>query len=194
MTARLERIGQQIERANRIVNDLRAFVRPSSANPLGLIDPAEVVQSASNLVQHALRLKRVEVSVRLTPALPSVRGRQGALEQVLVNLINNAGDAGASAIEIMCDVLDDAAGRRVRLAVEDNGSGIPDHVLGKLFEQFVTTKPKGVGTGLGLRICRRIVEEMGGAITARNRAVGGARFEIILPAAEPDIAPPGSIG
>jgi C4-dicarboxylate-specific signal transduction histidine kinase len=71
----------------------------------------------------------------------------------------------------------------VRIAVEDSGPGIAPTVLPHLFVDFVTTKPRGKGTGLGLRICRRIVEEMGGSITAANRAEGGARFEILLPAA-----------
>jgi signal transduction histidine kinase len=74
--------------------------------------------------------------------------------------------------------------------VLDNGPGIPEQVLGRLFDRMVTTKPKGAGTGLGLRICRRIVEEMQGTISAANRPEGGACFEILLPLAsrEPDSA------
>lgn len=68
------------------------------------------------------------------------------------------------------------------IAVEDDGPGIANHVLPRLFNSFVTTKPRGQGTGLGLRICRRIVEEINGTITAANRSLGGARFEIQLPA------------
>jgi len=71
----------------------------------------------------------------------------------------------------------------VRIVIEDSGPGIADDVLPRLFDTFVTTKARGKGTGLGLRICRRIVEEMGGSISATNRAEGGARFEILLPAA-----------
>ena len=105
----------------------------------------------------------------------------GKIDQVLINLVNNARDAGATRIELEAAVVDSGDGARLRLAVLDNGPGIPGEVLGRLFDQMVTTKPRGVGTGLGLRICRRIVEEMHGTISAANRPEGGACFEILLP-------------
>ncbi len=100
---------------------------------------------------------------------------------MLINLINNARDAGASRIEIVADAMHHEGRRLVRLAVEDTGPGISPEVLPRLFRTFVTSKPRGKGTGLGLRICQRIVEEMGGTIAASNRPEGGARFEILLP-------------
>ncbi|MPZ35376.1 MAG: hypothetical protein GEV13_31115 [Rhodospirillales bacterium] len=114
-------------------------------------------------------------------AMPRVRGHIGRLEQVLVNLINNARDAGASAIQIDGERAPDAAPPVVRLRVLDNGPGIPADVLPRLFVSFITTKPQGKGTGLGLRICRRIVEEMGGKISASNRPEDGACVEVMLP-------------
>ena len=186
--SKLERIGAQIERAHRIVNDLRAFVRPVTAADSGTVDPAEAVRSAIDLTQHALKLGRVGLSTHLPGVLPPVVGRQGALDQVLVNLINNARDAGATKIDVVGEAVDDdPKAPKVRIAVTDDGPGIPDEVLLKLFTSFVTTKPMGFGTGLGLRICRRIVEEMGGAISARNQPAGGARFEIVLPVAAPEV-------
>ena len=65
--------------------------------------------------------------------------------------------------------------------VEDDGPGIPEHVLARLFEPFFTTKPTGKGTGLGLSISYDIVKRMGGDITAENRSEGGARFRIVFP-------------
>ena len=109
------------------------------------------------------------------------------LEQILVNLINNARDAAARTIELETSTARIEDRVFVRIRVLDSGQGIPPEVMEKLFHSFVTTKPKGKGTGLGLRICRRLVEEMGGEITARNRDGGGACFEILLPQDRPRI-------
>ena len=119
----------------------------------------------------------------MAAGLPHVIGSSGKLEQVLVNLINNAREAGGQTIGITVNTMQNDAGPLVRIAVEDSGPGIAPNILRQLFVAFVTTKERGKGTGLGLRICRRIIEEMGGSITAANRAEGGARFEILLPAA-----------
>ena len=76
----------------------------------------------------------------------------------------------------------------MRIVIDDNGPGIAPEVLPRLFLAFITTKPRGIGTGLGLRICRRIIEEMGGTISASNRPQGGGSLEILLPtASEPDL-------
>jgi signal transduction histidine kinase len=135
------------------------------------------------MTQHAMRLAKVEVAARVEPGLPPAWGLTGKIDQVLINLVNNARDSGATRIELEAGIVDAACGARLRLTVLDNGPGIPEQVLGRLFEQMVTTKPKGVGTGLGLRICRRIVEEMHGTISAANRPEGGACFQILLPLA-----------
>lgn len=183
VAGRLERIGQQVERANRIVNDLRNFVRGHGPEDLMLFNPLMAVQGAINLTQHSFKQAGVVTSVVLADPLPPVRGHISRLEQVLVNLINNARDAGAKTIELHGEKRSAEDGCAVYLAVVDDGPGIPADVLPRLFREFVTTKPRGEGTGLGLRICRRIVEEMGGTIMATNRPTGGARFEILLPSA-----------
>ena len=179
---RLERIGQQIERANRIVSDLRNFVRGHGPEDVSLFSPVTALQSAINLTQHTFKPAGLVTTVTLTDPLPLVRGHISRLEQVLVNLINNAREAGAKTIELCGEKRPDGDGGSVYLAVVDDGPGISPDVLPRLFHEFVTTKPLGEGTGLGLRICRRIVEEMGGTITAANQPGGGARFEIRLPA------------
>ncbi len=74
-------------------------------------------------------------------------------------------------------------GGLVWLMVEDDGPGIDDAILDQVFDPFVTTKPAGQGTGLGLAVCHTIVERLGGSIEARNRSEGGASFEVCLPVA-----------
>jgi PAS domain S-box-containing protein len=181
LLAKLERISQQVEQASRIIGDLRAFVRGTSSDTPEPFDPNEAVRRAIDLTGHGVREAGMTLSERLDRQLPSVVGDAGRLGQVLVNLINNARDAGGGTISIATDTLRKDDRTFVRIAVEDSGHGISAEILPRLFNSFVTTKPSGKGTGLGLRICRRILEEMGGRITAANRAEGGARFEIVLP-------------
>ena len=183
LRSKLDLIARQVERAGRIVGDLRAFVRGAAADEAAPFDPAVAVHAAVDLTQYALRQAGVDLSVSIAESLPSVAGHVGRLEQVLVNLIINARDAGGRTVGIAARPLDRDGRVFVRIVVEDSGVGIPDDILPRLFVAFVTSKPRGQGTGLGLRICRRIVEDMGGTITAANRPEGGARFELVLPAA-----------
>jgi PAS domain S-box-containing protein len=183
LQSKLARIASQVERAGRIAGELRAFVRGTAAEEATPFDPATAVHAAVELTQYATRQAGVTVSVSVAEGLPPVMGRVGRFEQVLVNLIVNARDAGGSAVEVSARPLLRDGRTFVQIAVEDTGPGIPSAILPQLFQAFVTTKPRGTGTGLGLRICRRIVEEMNGTIAATNLAEGGARFEIVLPAA-----------
>ncbi|MBX9776671.1 MAG: PAS domain S-box protein [Xanthobacteraceae bacterium] len=184
LAAKLERIGHQVERATRIVGDLRAFMRGAGAGDDAVpFRIADAVRGAVDLTTHGLRQQQTMVSASLPADLPAVIGHIGRLEQVLVNLINNARDAGSRTISIAASAVERDGRPLVRIAVEDTGPGIAPDVLPRLFVAFVTTKERGKGTGLGLRICRRIVDEMDGSISAANRAEGGACFEILLPAA-----------
>ena len=186
LAMKIDRIQDQVDRAGRIVGGLRAFVRGTSQEVPVRFDPAVAVQGAVNFTRHAMRAAKVALSVSVADDLPTLVGHVGKLEQVLVNLINNACDAGGREAGIAASAPYLEGRRFLRIVLEDDGPGIAADVLPRLFESFVTTKPRGKGTGLGLRICRRIVEEMGGSISAGNRAERGACFEILLPAA-PDV-------
>ena len=181
MQGKLERVAQQVDQASRIIGDLRAYVRGTSSDTPDPFDPNEAVRRAVDLTDHGVREAGMALSERLAARLPAVVGDVGRLGQVLVNLINNARDAGGGTISIATDTVQEDGRTFVRIAVEDLGPGISSEILPRLFVSFVTTKPSGKGTGLGLRICRRILEEMGGRISAGNRAEGGARFEVLLP-------------
>jgi PAS domain S-box-containing protein len=181
LASKLQRIATQTERASRIIGDLRSFVRGTSDAPAAPFDPAAAVKAALDLTRHALTQTKVTVDV--PDGLAVVMGHVERLEQVLVNLINNSRDAGAPTIDLAADLIERNGRPFVRIALADSGPGIAPDVLPRLFETVVTTKARGKGTGLGLRICRRIVEEIGGTIAASNRPEGGARFEILLPVA-----------
>ena len=181
LQGKLERIAQQVDQASRIIGDLRAYVRGTSADTPEPFDPNEAVRRAIDLTDHGVSEAGMALQERLAASLPKVLGDAGRLGQVLVNLINNARDAGGGTIQVATGTVQENGRIYVRIAVEDSGHGIPEEILPQLFTSFVTTKPSGKGTGLGLRICRRILEEMDGRITAANRPEGGACFEIFLP-------------
>lgn len=183
LSSRTQRIAAQVERASRIIGEVRAFVRGTAQDQVAPFDIAVAVRGALDLTSHAAKKAGLAVSVTLVDGLPGVMGHVGRLEQVLINLINNARDAGARAVTVRAGTSKEDGRSFVHITVDDDGPGIAADVLPRLFQAFITTKPRGLGTGFGLRICRRIVEEMGGTISAGNAPTGGARFEIVLPAA-----------
>jgi C4-dicarboxylate-specific signal transduction histidine kinase len=112
---------------------------------------------------------------------PRVSADGVQLKQILVNLVRNAIQAveGRGGAEIAVRI--EARSGRARISVEDRGPGLSAQSEGRLFEPFFTTKPPGKGTGLGLYLCRLLIERNGGIISASNRAGGGASFVIELP-------------
>lgn len=197
---KLERIVTQVDRASRLVMGLRAHARDTLAEDATEFAVAAAVHGAVDLTDHLVRQAGAVLAVAVPIALPPVLGHVTRLEQVLINLINNARDSLAElqdmkrekSISVFAELMVRDGQEFVRLAVEDTGAGLADHVLKNLFVPFLTTKPRGKGTGLGLPLCRRIVEEMGGTIAAANRREGGARFEIVLPTVSKSAAPAGA--
>ena len=141
-------------------------------------DLGEVVRQAGDLVRGRAEHQHVELALQI-PEQPVVADLdRGQIGTVLVNLLLNALDAMPGGGQISVD-LDRAAAGCVRLTVADTGPGLPETVISRLFTPFVTTKP--TGTGLGLSLSARILEEHGGAISGGNRPEGGARFVLNLP-------------
>jgi nitrogen fixation/metabolism regulation signal transduction histidine kinase len=137
------------------------------------------------LVREVLRLyESVAPYMRLELArdLPAVRGDPAQLRQVIHNLLQNAQDALADTPEPRIVMRSEAAEPgKVRFSVTDNGTGFPENLMKRAFEPYVTTKPRG--TGLGLVIVKKIVEEHGGEITIANVAPHGARVSLTFPTA-----------
>lgn len=176
-------IGRQVEKISRIVAGLLAFSRQSSS-ALRPVDLNDVVRRTVSLIEDMTRTRGVAMDLELSPALPWVRADSARIEQVLLNLINNALDAmpDGGRITFRTGLHDEARrGRSVLVAVEDTGSGIPPELLPRIFDPFFTTKEVGQGTGLGLSISYGIMEEHGGAIVAESSPGQGTTFTLELP-------------
>jgi len=184
-TVRLRRIVEQTARTREIVDHLRIFGRIDEG-PVEPIDLNAAVGGALTLVESALRSAGVSLRLDLAAGLPPVRARRVPVEQVVVNLCVNARDA-LQAVDTARRALSITTARgtapgTVVLTVLDTGPGIPDSVMQRLFEPFVTTKPSGAGTGLGLSVCLGTMRGFGGDIAARNTG-GGAEFVLTFRAA-----------
>ena len=156
-------------------------------------DLGEAVRVGCDLLREQMRLDRVDFEANLSLPGPQILGEPGRIQQVIINLVNNARDALAERMprpergaigRIDVRVETDPNNGKALLIVEDNGTGIPAGAMGRLFEPFFTTKPVGKGTGLGLSISYDIVNRMGGKMTVENRPEGGARFCVSFPIAK----------
>ncbi len=146
-------------------------------------DPHAVVREVADLVAQRAAENGATVALDLDPAMPTVPLDRGAVHCCLLNLLTNAIDAAAGgAIRVATRWA--AEGRRVEIAVRDSGPGIPQELHGRIFEAFFTTKGSK-GTGLGLAVSRKVVEELGGRLTVQSAPGQGATFTISLPAEPP---------
>jgi PAS domain S-box-containing protein len=175
----LAEIGSEAARAGAIVHRLHGFVRKQQPQA-SAIDVNDVVEDGLRLLAFDLRQAGVEVRVALADGLPHVLADAVQVGQVLVNLIRNAIDAMAG---VSPDrrrlVLETAiAGPMVRVAVHDVGCGVTPQAMDHIFDAFFTTKPDGLGVGLAL--CRTIVEEHGGHLSAAPGPAGGMTFAFTL--------------
>jgi nitrogen fixation/metabolism regulation signal transduction histidine kinase len=123
----------------------------------------------------------VRIVSELEPMMPKIRGDETLLRQVLHNLMQNALDALSGVEKPQILVKTERAPSGVRLSISDNGSGFDDNLLSRVFEPYVTSKPKG--TGLGLAIVKKIIEEHQGQVQAMNVPPHGASVSIVLPLA-----------
>lgn len=171
-----------VARVKRIVGDLKTFARGDEED-VGPVDVVKALDAAVRLTQNQLR-HRASLLVD-AGSVPPVSGVESRLTQVFVNLIVNAihalpeGDPEAN--EITLRVLLDE--ERVVVTVADNGSGISPADLERIFDPFFSTKPVGIGTGLGLSVCERIVERFGGDLSVESELGVGATFRVALPMA-----------
>ncbi len=181
---RLAEVREGAERVASIVNHLRSFSR-SGTETRGPVALADVTEAAARFAHNELR-HRARLSTSYAD-VPAVLGSASQLEQVVLNLLVNAAqslpEASAATNEIAVSLRhrDD----RVILKVRDNGVGIPEDVLPRVFDPFFSTKPTGIGMGLGLSICHGIIVAHGGSISVQSQPGQGTTFRLELPAYAP---------
>lgn len=184
LQAKLARIDEQVERAKRIIDQVRRYGRKPSLRSERFVLP-RAIDLAIGFVAEQYRMTGIRLVLDID--LPDdlvVEGEQTLFEQVIVNMLLNARDAfesediGADRRKVTIRAVSD--GIKIRISLTDAAGGISTDILGDVFEPFTTTKPDDKGTGLGLSLSRNIVRKMNGEISVEN-VEEGARFLIVLP-------------
>jgi len=186
LRAALDKASDQALRAGDIIKRLREFVSKGETQHT-LEDPAKLMEEASALALVGAKEQGVRVALRFARNIGRVVVDKVQVQQVALNLIRNAIEA-MEAVERRDLTISVALGPDdvVLISVADTGSGIDPEVAERLFQPFVTSKPQGMGVGLS--ICRTIIEAQGGRIWAERNAQGGATFSFTLPLAEKEAA------
>jgi len=205
----LEMIHKSALRCQKIVQNLLSFARRHKPERK-LSNINELVEGAIEILQYQMRTSNIEVSTGFDPNLPKAMVDPHQVQQVLLNLINNARQAieanrpalnttsprMAQTEKGFVRVTTDVRDEKICVTFQDNGPGISEENLSKIFTPFFTTKDVGQGTGLGLSLCCSIIKEHGGTISVRSKLGQGATFIIELPVvrpAEPISEPPNRI-
>lgn len=173
----VRQLGSEISLAAERLGSLVGAVKRWTYHDRGERQSVDINQSVIDSVT-LLRHKQVGVEMLfdLDPSPGAVEGAGSELGQVVMNLIDNALDSGARKVEVSTRRVSE----EIELVVRDNGPGIPEEIRDRIWEPFFTTKPPGVGTGLGLALSERIVSDHGGTITVLPTDIGTA-FRILLP-------------
>lgn len=182
----LSQIHTQGRRCKEITQKLLSFARRTDSRVQD-VDLNELIEEIVSISSQRAKYSNVTMRVDLQP-LPAVRASQTEMQQVFLNLINNALDAmekKGGALNISSRL----SGDRIIIEVADNGPGIPESILNRIFDPFFTTKPVGKGTGLGLSICYGIIQNYGGEITVKSTVGRGTTFLIKIPLPDKDSEP-----
>jgi two-component system NtrC family sensor kinase len=177
----LEMIHKCALRCQKIVQALLSFAR-RRAPERKVVCVNGLIEAAAEILTYQLRTSNVEIQLKLNPQLPQAMVDPHQIQQVFVNLINNARQAiEAHQPQGWIRITTEARAHFVRIVVQDSGPGIAPENLSKIFDPFFTTKDVGQGTGLGLSMCYGIIKDHGGTITPVSRPGEGAIFIIKLP-------------
>jgi two-component system NtrC family sensor kinase len=180
----LDQLKLQIERCSKITQTILEFGRKSEPTEND-VDLGAFISQVTSMITKKASVQGIRLKKEISEQTPLLRSDPSQLQQVLLNLLNNAIDAiterhGCEGGELSIQAGPDTNGR-VKLSVRDNGAGISPDNLKKIFAPFFTTKPPGKGTGLGLYVCYGIIEGMGGTMEVESQRGVGTTFVVRLP-------------
>ncbi|RJP85232.1 MAG: sensor histidine kinase [Desulfobacteraceae bacterium] len=178
----LKQINTQGRRCKEITHKLLSFARKTDSTVKD-VQLNEIITEIVGISSQMAKYNKVTIEMNLQPTLPYITISPSEMQQVLLNLINNALDAmekTGGTIQISTKISEIEPGHIV-IIIQDDGPGIPEANLARVFDPFFTTKPVGKGTGLGLSICYGIINKMGGKIDVQSASGQGARFRIWIP-------------
>lgn len=183
----VQQIRAQGSRCKEITHKLLSFARKTDSRkqPIQL---NHFLTDIVDLYEQRSKYSNVKITTHFDPDLPMIEGSVSELQQVVMNLINNALDAMEKNKGGELTITTRKQGRQVIVDIQDNGIGIPEANLNRIFDPFFTTKPVGKGTGLGLSICYGIVQKMGGDIRVSSKVNEGTTFSLVFPLNEEDIS------
>jgi signal transduction histidine kinase len=175
------------ERIKGIVEGLRTFARKDEGLLVDTIDINTLIEASTRLVHNEVH-KRADIDLDLAEGLPTFTGNAQKIEQVIVNLLVNAGQAMRDDVRGIITVRTRAEDSDAVFEIEDNGIGMNEKTVKQIFDPFFTTKRAKGGTGLGLAIVYRIVEEHGGQVSVKSKQGVGTTFTVRIPAKPPATA------
>jgi signal transduction histidine kinase len=176
---------EQARRVSSITRQLAEFSAPPSQGAQ-LTDLNGLVRNTLSFVSYDRRLRGVQLDTELDVTLPAVTLVEDYLTQVLMNLLLNAADAQEGRNDKRILVMTQAQPDGVVLQVKDNGSGMDAETLAHAFDEYYSTKPSGKGTGLGLAVCKSLMESMGGEITLNSEPGAGTTATLRIPFTAPE--------
>lgn len=178
--SKMEVITFQAKRISNLIHALLSFARGNDkdfiSNNIAINDE---IKNALSLTSHSLEIKQIEIEMDLDKNLPKISGDPTQLQQVFINLINNAGRAIGNKGKLTIR----SFGRKedILISISDSGCGISSEEIHRIFDPLYSTKKQSGGTGLGLSICRQIVDKHGGTISVESEVGAGTEFKIALP-------------
>jgi two-component system NtrC family sensor kinase len=179
----IAKIEEHVERARKVVHNMLGYARKMEPR-LEDVDVNDTIHQTITILENHARINNIDIQVDLAETIPIIAGDQAQLQQVFLNLISNAIDAIGSngAIEVDSRRRDDV----IVVNIRDDGPGLSEEKMRKIFDPFYTTKESGKGTGLGLWVSHSIISKMGGSIQVKNNPGKGAVFTVEIPIVIPE--------